>query len=338
MATIWVDHSHMARRASGIERVTAELFGDASLAPLSCQPFLAGSGKLSVVSAQMLGLPACAIKNPNDVFVFPGFPPSPIFSMIAHRSVLYVHDLFLLTRREHLNAAGKYYMAPLFGMAIRNFRHFLTNSEDTARKLKSRCSPTASVMTYRPQAKNVFGLGLGDRVTRPALAAKIQAVAVGTIEPRKNMVAAADICSALSERAGLPVELHIIGRRGWGSDADELARRPNVVCCTDSSGMRKRDKLLTHRTFISALPTKRAWGCLCWRFNMRGCRLSRPTMPCSAKFSVLRAFMSNPTSRRTRRELSLRFWPTRSGGRSAPPRQLPTSRVGTRWRTTIVRM
>ena len=219
----------MTRRASGIERVTAELFALELLAPLNCKPFLAGSGKLSIISAQMLGLPACAVSNRSDIFVFPGYPPSPLFSIIARRSVLYVHDLFLLTRREHLNFAGKYYLAPLFGIAVRNFEHFLTNSDDTARKLRAKCNPDASVITYRPQAKNVFGLDCGDRAARSSRPAKFQVVAVGTIEPRKNFVGAADICLALSERLGIPVELHIIGRRGWGEDANTLAVRPNVV-------------------------------------------------------------------------------------------------------------
>jgi hypothetical protein len=228
-ARIWIDHTHMGRRASGIERVTAELFGADALAPLGCTAFLSGAPKAGLLSSQMLGLPACALANPGDLFVFPGYPPSPMFSMIAHRSVLYVHDLFLLTRREHLNFAGKYYMAPLFRIAIRNFRYFLTNSEETARQLRSTCASRATILTYRPPARNVFGLGLGDRIDRPNRPAKLRAVAIGTIEPRKNFVGAADVCAALADRSGLPVELHIIGRRGWGDDADELSTRSNVV-------------------------------------------------------------------------------------------------------------
>lgn len=226
---IWVDHTHMGRRASGIERVTAELFGPEALFPLKCRTFLAGAGRFDIIAAQMLGLPLCAIRNPNDVFVFPGYPPSPIFSMLPERSVLYVHDLFLLTRREHLNAAAKFYMAPMFAIAIKRFKYFLTNSEDTARKLRLLCNPGASVIPYRPRAGNVFGLKVGDRLQRPARSAKLKVVALGTIEPRKNFVAAADICTALADRLGCAVELHIIGRRGWGSDANALSERPNVV-------------------------------------------------------------------------------------------------------------
>lgn len=219
----------MSRRASGIERVTADLFSPEALFPLKSEPFSAGAGRFSMLAAQMLGLPWRAIRNPNDVFIFPGYPPSPVFSMMRERSVLYVHDLFLLTRREHLNAAAKYYMAPMFKVAIERFKYFLTNSEDTARKLKLLCSPQASVIPYRPRAHNVFNLEVGDRLQRPVQPAKLRVVALGTIEPRKNLVAAADICAALANRLGRAVELHIIGRPGWGNDAKVLSGRANVT-------------------------------------------------------------------------------------------------------------
>jgi len=42
--------------------------------------------------------------------------------------------------------------------------------------------------------------------------------AVGTVEPRKNLLAAAAIA----------VELHVIGRAGWGDDYDALSTMPHV--------------------------------------------------------------------------------------------------------------
>lgn len=228
-ATIWLDHSHMGRRASGIERVTSELFSENALFPLKSKAYLAGAGRLSVITAQMFGIPWCAARNPQDIFVFPGFPPSPYFSLIPERSVLYVHDLFLLTRREQLNRAGKYYMAPMFKMATKRFKNFLTNSEDTARKLRAYCDPGASVMPYRPRIRNVFGLSVGGRRDLSSRPNKLRVVALGTIEPRKNFIAAADICEQLSNRFGCTVELNIIGRTGWGDDAKILSKRPNVI-------------------------------------------------------------------------------------------------------------
>jgi glycosyltransferase involved in cell wall biosynthesis len=54
-------------------------------------------------------------------------------------------------------------------------------------------------------------------------------VAIGTIEPRKNFRAAAQICTAIADRLGVPVHLNIVGRVGWGSDADWLSRQGNVM-------------------------------------------------------------------------------------------------------------
>ena len=227
-ATIWLDHSHMSRRASGIERITAELFSANALSPLKSKTYLAAAGRPAVIAAQMVGIPWAAVRNPHDVFVFPGYPPSPYFSLVPERSVLYVHDLFLLTRRQDLNAAGKYYMAPLFRLAIKRFKNFLTNSEDTATKLKAHCDPSALVLPYRPRIRNVLGLSVGERSKLPVKPNKLKVVALGTIEPRKNYLAAADVCEQLSVQLRCVVELHVIGRSGWRDDARKLATRRNV--------------------------------------------------------------------------------------------------------------
>jgi hypothetical protein len=101
-----VDYTHVRRHTSGIERITLEQFNDTALAPLRVRPHAASNKRLSILFAQMIGLPLHALMNPSDVYVFPGFPPSPYFALQSHRSVLYVHDLFLLTRRADLNAVG----------------------------------------------------------------------------------------------------------------------------------------------------------------------------------------------------------------------------------------
>jgi glycosyltransferase involved in cell wall biosynthesis len=227
-AVFHVDYTHMGRRSSGIERITGELFNSQALSPLDVRPYTASGSRPGVVVAQMVGLPLCAIRKQLDIFIFPGFPPSPYFSFARDRSVLYVHDLFLLTRRNELNRAGKYYMAPMFSIAINNFRYFLANSEATARNLRIRCDPTATIVLYRPAQRNVFGLEVGDRARRTHDPAKLRVVSIGTIEPRKNFLGAADICEALSAQLKREVELHIIGRFGWGDAADKLSKRPNI--------------------------------------------------------------------------------------------------------------
>jgi glycosyltransferase involved in cell wall biosynthesis len=229
MAAIHVDYTHVRRHASGIERITRESFSPEALAPLPVRPFHGPEGKLGIIAAQMVGLPLFAMRHTSDVFVFPGYPPSPYFNLIPRRSVLYIHDVFLLTRPQNLNATGRYYMKPNFKLALKYFRHFLSNSEDTASKLKQFCNPGAHIQCYRPRIRNVFALQVGGRSLRPSHPDPLRFVAVGTIEPRKNYIAAADICDALAARLNRTVELHIIGRVGWGDDANRLSKRPNVV-------------------------------------------------------------------------------------------------------------
>jgi glycosyltransferase involved in cell wall biosynthesis len=176
---------------------------------------------------QMLLNPLQAIAHPNAVYAFPGYPPSPLFLLMRHRCVLYVHDLFLLDRRSELNRSAKHYMAPMFRIAIRHLRYFLVNSEATRTQLIRQVPRDAEIILYRPRVTNVFGLRVrrrrGSCNSRPLVVG-----ALGTIEPRKNFVAAARICQALAQQLAQPVELHIIGRRGWGGDYDTLSRMDNV--------------------------------------------------------------------------------------------------------------
>jgi len=229
MPVVRVDYTHVGRRATGIERITTEQFSSAALAPLTMRPFGAVGGRFHIMAAQTFGLPICAIRNPSDVFVFPGFPPCPYFALARERTVLYVHDLFLLTRPAALNCAAKCYMAPMFAVAIKQLRYFMTNSLHTARQLQTWCDPAATVIPYRPRIRNVFGLAVGRRTEREAAPPTLRVVSIGTIEPRKNFIAAADICAALAARLQCVVEYHIVGRFGWGEDATRLRARPNVV-------------------------------------------------------------------------------------------------------------
>jgi glycosyltransferase involved in cell wall biosynthesis len=73
----------------------------------------------------------------------------------------------------------------------------------------------------------VFDLESNGRAGRNARPLRL--VALGTVEPRKNFVAAARITSALRAR-GLPnATLDIVGRRGWGDDWGMLEAIPGVT-------------------------------------------------------------------------------------------------------------
>jgi glycosyltransferase involved in cell wall biosynthesis len=54
-------------------------------------------------------------------------------------------------------------------------------------------------------------------------------VALGTVEPRKNFTAAANILDALRARGYPHARLDIVGRAGWGDDWSSLKSRPGVT-------------------------------------------------------------------------------------------------------------
>jgi glycosyltransferase involved in cell wall biosynthesis len=227
--TIHVDCTHLNRRMSGIERITTELFDSNSMQSFDVRPFTSWGGPIGMIVAQLVGLPLWAVLKPRDLFVFSGYPPSPLSVWARHRSVVYVHDTFLITRKSDLNFAGKYYLSPMFRIAVRYFRYFMTNSLHTAMKLRKYCHPSATIIPYRPKIRNVFGVEPADRAKREAIPAAINVIGLGTIEPRKNFMAAARICQTLATLLGCPVDLNIVGRVGWGGDARRLAATKGVI-------------------------------------------------------------------------------------------------------------
>lgn len=226
--TIVVDQTHMARRASGIERVTRELFSSETLAPLSPRRTPAASSRLSMIINQMLINPARAVLHPRDVWIFPGYPPSPLFLFLSCVKILYVHDLFLISRWDDLNWPAKLYMAFPFKLAVRRFRYFFVNSLTTGRQLAAVASSDAQIMPFRPPVHNVLGLAPCKSAQLNSPGEPIVIGALGTVEPRKNFIAAAKIILTLRERLNRKVELHIVGRCGWGPDYERLGSMPHV--------------------------------------------------------------------------------------------------------------
>jgi glycosyltransferase involved in cell wall biosynthesis len=225
---LYVDHTHLGRAVTGLERITLELFSPAALAPLDVVPVTA-RGTAAMVLTQTFGLPALMARSPSAVLLCPGFPPSPLLLPFAARVIPYIHDVFLLSRRRDLNTRAKLYMAAPFRLAVRRLPLFLVNSADTGRKLAAFCRPDAKIMLYRPCVRNVFDLRHGDRARRAVRPAHLRLAALGTVEPRKNFRAAARIAAALTRRGYGRVTLDIVGRKGWGDDWEALAAMPDVT-------------------------------------------------------------------------------------------------------------
>jgi glycosyltransferase involved in cell wall biosynthesis len=225
--TIYVDHTHLGRHVTGLERITLELFSPAALAPLKVVPVTA-SGTARMIATQTLGLPL-RLATSSSLLLCPGFPPTPLLRPFAARVLPYIHDVFLLSRCADLNPRARLYMAPPFALALRTYPRFLVNSLDTKNKLSRYCRPDSEIVPYRPSVRNVFDLDSHARDSRAGNISSLRLVALGTVEPRKNFMAAADVLDALRARGYADASLDIVGRAGWGEDWSRLAQRPGVT-------------------------------------------------------------------------------------------------------------
>jgi glycosyltransferase involved in cell wall biosynthesis len=246
--TIYVDHTHLGRHVTGLERITSELFSPAALTPLEVVPVTA-RGTRQMVTTQTFGLPM-RLAASASILLCPGFPPSPLLRPFASRVLPYIHDIFLLSRPADLNRRARLYMAAPFRLALRSYPRFLANSSDTRQKLAAHCRPNATITLYRPPVRNVFDLesaGRARRETQP-----LRLVALGTVEPRKNLVAAARIMSALRAQGFPETTLDIVGRPGWGDDWRTLETFPGVTLHGYQSSARVRQLLHDADIFICA--------------------------------------------------------------------------------------
>lgn len=226
--TIYVDHTHLGRHVTGLERITLELFSKAALAPLAVKP-VDSRGTAGMMAAQTLGLPARLAASKAALLLCPGFPPSPPLWPFRARVLPYIHDDFLLTRAADLNIRAKLYMATPFAIAVRHYPRFLANSRDTQRRLAQHIRPDAEITLYRPPVRNVFDLQSDTRAARDPVPAPLRLVALGTVEPRKNFLAAAQIVGRLRRLGFKDASLDLVGRAGWGDDWAALERMPGVT-------------------------------------------------------------------------------------------------------------
>ncbi|WOJ88127.1 glycosyltransferase [Methylocapsa polymorpha] len=221
---VFVDYTHVHRQATGLERISLELFSSAALDPIKASHITAASAA-GLVLQQWIGMPWSALKRPGSVILCPGFPPSIALQSIGQTIIPYVHDLFVVDNPEILHRGAYYYCRPSFLHMLRKQSLFLVNSEKTRADLLGRLERPARAELYRPRIQNIFDL----RPKAPDLPsdAPIRFVALGTVEPRKNYRYAADIIDALNAR-GCNAKLRIIGRPGWGPDYPALLGRNHI--------------------------------------------------------------------------------------------------------------
>lgn len=244
---ILVDHTHCGRHVTGLERITLELFSREALAPLDVE-IIGAASRARMMARQTFGLPARLAADKSALLLCPGFPPSLLTMAMGARVLPYIHDLFLLTRPQDLNIRARAYMVAPFAVAVRRLPRFLVNSETTAQSLRKFCRGDADIRLYRPRVRNVFGLSASARAMRRG---GLRLVAVGTVEPRKNLLAAAKIVAALQAAGHTRARLDMVGRVGWGDDAQKLAAMPGVTLHGYQDSARVRELIENADALIS---------------------------------------------------------------------------------------
>ncbi|MCJ2058245.1 glycosyltransferase [Methylobacterium sp. J-048] len=211
---IYLDQTHLRSHVTGIERITLDLFAPDRLAPHDVRPITSGSLP-GMIGQQQVSLPLRMLRDRDALFLFPGFPPGPLCAVAAERCLFYVHDTFLLDRPEDLSLKSRLYMSPSFARALLWCPNLFVNSRTTGAAVRAVCTPKARVALLRPSVRDAFGLGDLPGPAPYAPGAPLRMLAIGTIEPRKDYPAALALTAALN-RAGMPAELHLVGRVGWG--------------------------------------------------------------------------------------------------------------------------
>jgi len=223
-----VDYSHMGRKLTGIERISADIFSQKYTDDIDFV-YTANASSLGMIKEQWYCMLKYMRDNPGVDFVFPGFPPSILVSLLYPSQVIpYVHDLFLMERPEDLSVKAKLYMRPSFKYAVRNLKRFFVNSQVTKDKLSQVVGSDSCIKTLRPLARNVFNLEFVKR--NPPDAHVFRILMLGTLEPRKNYEYASVLAHRLERESNIKVELHVCGRDGWGGVYEKLKKHKNVIC------------------------------------------------------------------------------------------------------------
>ena len=85
--TVYLDLTHLGRHVTGLERIAIDLFEKAEFDGAEIKPIRA-NGIVDMIWKQQCLLPLIALFNRHARFVFPGFPPSPLFCLTRGRTHL----------------------------------------------------------------------------------------------------------------------------------------------------------------------------------------------------------------------------------------------------------
>ncbi|HZC07041.1 MAG TPA: glycosyltransferase family 1 protein [Ktedonobacterales bacterium] len=162
-------------------------------------------------------LPIEALAGRADVLHAPDFSLPPT---IGARKVVTIHDLAFMTHPECAVPALRGYLNRVVPHAVSRADHIIAVSQRTADDL-------VELLGVAPKKISVIHLGVdpavrrvGDAATLSAAEARYDlqrpfALAVGTIEPRKNYARLIEAFARARGRQGGPTQLVMMGRKGW---------------------------------------------------------------------------------------------------------------------------
>lgn len=155
--------------------------------------------------------------RPCDVWHSPDFIP-PVAG--ARRRVITVHDLTFIHYPQFLTAESRRYYLDQIRWAVRVADHISADSEHTRQDL-------IHLLGVPPEKVTTIHLAANPLYQRPYTAAEIAAtlaqhnlptgfiMAVGTLEPRKNLALLCHAYAHLRHETGVDVPLVLVGKKGW---------------------------------------------------------------------------------------------------------------------------
>jgi len=167
-----------------------------------------------------LPVPADWLSGPVDVYHCPDFVLPPLRHA---RGILTVHDLAFLMRPDCADSRLRAYLEEVVPRSVRRADFIIADSENTRNDL-------VVLMGVQPSSVAVVPGGVEERFSRVTDHEQLQKarrklgvgdapfiLAIGVIEPRKNLNRLMDAFAVLKERGSVPADLKLVlaGGKGW---------------------------------------------------------------------------------------------------------------------------
>lgn len=167
--------------------------------------------------SERLTLAAELFRYELDVFHSPDFIP-PVAG--AKRRIITVHDLTFLYYPEFLTPESRRYYLDQIGWAVRAANHIIADSEATRRDLISLLGVAANKVTTiylaaNPIHSHTFAQEDIENTVEALKVGRGFVLAVGTLEPRKNIPMLLNAYKQLRTKHHITTPLVLVGSRGW---------------------------------------------------------------------------------------------------------------------------